>query len=153
GDFYAHFDDDARAAFAWAWPEMRGLAGWLAGDYRGTTLEGDAASATSLLLEGIERDRNKDQNGAGGFATLAMDVVFANSPARRYLALSSQNMCHFACPEPGRDNPALALYRAYHQRAIASARTARSAVRADEALLSALAVDAFGCHFLSDLFA
>ena len=152
GDFYAHFDDAAAAAFAWAWPEVRGLAGWLAGDYRATTLSSDARSATCLLLTVIERDRDEHRNVAGEFATLALDAT-AHYPARRYLALSSQNSCHFACPELGRENPAHALYRAYHERALAEARAARSAVQAEVALLAALAVDAFGCHFLSDLFA
>jgi hypothetical protein len=152
GDFYAHFDDAAGAAFAWAWPEVRGLAGWVARDYRAVTLAGDAPSGTEQLLAVIERDRDRHPNVAGEFARLALDAA-DGYPARRYLALSSQNVCHFACPEPGGENPALALYEAYHARAIAMARAAQSDVQAEAALRAALAVDAFGCHFLSDLFA
>ena len=153
GDFYAHFDTSASTAFAWAWPEMRGLAGWVAGDYRATTLAEDQSESVRLLLDVIARDRGKHRNVAGEFSALALDTITKHYPARRYLALSSQNYCHFACPELRPHNPALKLYHGYHDRALGQARAARLAPTSEAALLAALAVDAFGCHFLSDLFA
>lgn len=150
GDFYAHLDDAAVKTFAWAWPGVGGITGWLGGDYRKHTLSADSASAVKELLKVITT------SSPDGFVNMAFDVVKHHFPARRYLALASQNFCHFACPQPGPPadgNPALRLYRAYHERAIAAARAASAAANQERALLSALAVDAFGCHFLTDLFA
>jgi hypothetical protein len=156
GDFYAHADDAAAGAFPWAWPALRGLDGWIAGDYRRTTLAGDEPGLVVQLLEVIARDRDVHRGAAGEFAALALDSAQHHYPARRYLALSSQNYCHFACTSPDRDddaNEALRLYRAYHARALAEARAARADSDSASALLGALASDAFGCHFLTDLFA
>jgi hypothetical protein len=156
GDFYAHLDDAATGAFGWAWPEIEGLAGWLVGDYRAMTLAGDTREAVRVLLKAIDRDRDAHRNAAGEFVALALDTLERAYPARRYLALSSQNYCHFVCPAPGRgdgDNEALRLYRAYHARALDAARAARDQADAEAALLGAIAIDAFGCHFLTDLFA
>jgi hypothetical protein len=152
GDYYAHLDDRAVADFAWAWPEMAGAAGWLAGDYRATTLAGDDMVAVSALDEHI----HKEGPGAGaGILTQAALAIKSDYPLRRYLALASQNICHFACQNSSysaRGNPALALYRAYHLRALAEARAAGEAGDRD-GLDAALVVEAFGCHFLTDLFA
>lgn len=156
GDFYAHLDAAAAIDFPWAWPAVTGLKHWLAGDYRDTTLAGDDPGLVAELLGVIERDRDAHRGAAGEFAMLALDATRHHYPARRYLALSSQNYCHFVCTAPGRPdeaNEALRLYRGYHARALAEARAARDAPDGESALLQALATDAFGCHFLSDLFA
>jgi hypothetical protein len=156
GDFYAHLDDTAAGAFSWAWPALTGLTGWIAGDYRRTTLAGDEPRLVAQLLEVIARDRDVRQGAAGEFTALALDTALHHYPARRYLALSSQNYCHFVCTTADRDddsNEALRLYRVYHTRALAEARAARAASDSGSALLGALASDAFGCHFLTDLFA
>jgi hypothetical protein len=145
GDFYAHLDARAAAEFAWAWPEMTGVGGWVAGDYRDQTLADDEPEAVSSLLSTIRAEKGD-----------LPEVVSANFPARRYLALASQNNCHFACPQPGAagdENPALRLYRGYHRRAMQEAARARQAADGVKALLGALVTDAFGCHFLTDLFA
>jgi hypothetical protein len=154
GDFYAHLDSAAAHDFEWAWPPLRGFVGWLTGDYRGQTLRDADFIEAKTLLEIIARDKDENRGAAGEFAVLAYAV---NSYlARRYLALASQNYCHFACPAPGwseMSNAALRLYRGYHTRALQEARAARNAVNTDIALRHALATDAFGCHFLTDLFA
>lgn len=151
GDYYAHLDDRATSDFSWAWPAMSGPKGWLAGDYRATTLVGDDMVAVRKLDAHIHRE------GIGGAGTLATAIESLKSeyPLRRYLALASQNICHFACQTGSyseRDNPAMALYRAYHRRALREARAAGEAGDRD-ALDAALVVEAFGCHFLTDLFA
>src|SRR5262249_51200273 len=93
GDFYAHLDATAVTALPWAWPHLGGVAGWVAGDYRATTLVSDEPDAIRALLDVIERDRSKHRNVAGEFAALAVDTITRDYPARRYLALSSQNFC------------------------------------------------------------
>jgi hypothetical protein len=155
GDFYAHLDDAARASFDWAWPKLDGFAGWLAGrDYRATTLAGDSAKGVRDLLDAIARDR-EGKNAVHDF----LAALKGSFPAQRYLALASQNHCHFSCPEPGAGettNPALRLYRGYHERALREAVEARDAAKHPDgqaAFLWALATEAFGCHFLTDLFA
>jgi hypothetical protein len=154
GDFYAHLDADAAHDFEWAWPPLGTVAGWLTGDYRETTLTGDKPASVGELLCVIRRDKDKHGNAAGEFVAMAYDVLAHDFPARRYLALSSQNYCHFACPGPGApDNEALRLYAAYHERALRQAAAAPSAADSDTALRRALVTDAFACHFLSDLFA
>lgn len=152
GDFYAHLDDQAARDFAWAWPPMSGITGWLGGDYRAMTLVGDSQSSVEGLHDHIHREATGSQVGA--LAT-AIDAAESKHPMRRYLALASQNICHFACQNAGYSqvgNPALALYRAYHRRAVEEARRAGEAGDRT-ALHAALVVDAFGCHFLTDLFA
>jgi len=158
GDFYAHYDDDAARDFEWAWPNLHGLTGWLAGDYRAATLVSDTVGVSRDILDIVERDRKISRSTAGEFAALALDAVTTNYPARRYLALASQNMCHFASqPSTGQiddeRNLALRLYRAYHARAIALARQARTTPQSRMGLKAAFACDAFGCHFLTDIFA
>ena len=145
GDYYAHFDAASAAEFDWAWPKLPWPASWLAGDYRDQTLEADEAEAVQGLL-GILRAQKKE----------IAEIASAHFPSRRYVALASQNNCHFACPQPGAagtENPALQLYLGYHRRAMAEAAKAREAADGATALLRALARDAFGCHFLTDLFA
>ncbi len=152
GDYYAHLDDQAAASFGWAWPAMDGLSGWIAGDYRSTTLAADDVTAVQMLEQHILREA---AGGNVGALATALDSARSKYPLRRYLALASQNICHFACQSKGyseRGNPALALYRAYHRRALLEARAAGESGRR-EGLDAALVVDAFGCHFLTDLFA
>jgi hypothetical protein len=158
GDFYAHLDAAAAKELASAWPPVSGIASWIAGDYRTPTLAGDAPSGPKGILAIVSRDRDNDRSAAGEFAALALDALTVDYPARRYLALASQNFCHFGSQPQGGGmsdavNEALRLYRAYHARALREAAAARSAVNASRALRAALAVDAFGCHFLTDLFA
>jgi hypothetical protein len=93
GDFYAYYDRDAANRLAWAWPENPGFLGWLAADYRSITLTGDPPDQWEILLRHIA---SGSTNAAGEFAALAFKTVVEHYPARRYLALSSQNFCHFA---------------------------------------------------------
>jgi hypothetical protein len=145
-DYYAYLDDTAAATpeIAAMWPDIGGLAGWVAGDYRKPTLAGDSRESVEKLLRVVSRE--------GGF-----QVNDLNFPLRRYGALASQNFCHFASQpwdgaiDDGR-NDALKMYRAYHRRAIAEARAAGDA-RSASGLFHALVVEAFACHFLTDLFA
>jgi hypothetical protein len=158
GDFYAHLDDKAAADFAWAWPEATGLVDWVAGDYRATTLAGDSAEGTRAILEVVFRDKDQPDTLGHEVSTVVSDGVFGQYPARRYLALASQNHCHFGSqPADGsvRDarNEALRLYRAYHHRALAEAGAAATALAGSAAFERALVTEAFGCHFLTDLFA
>jgi hypothetical protein len=157
GDYYAHFDAQARGDFAQAWPPLGLVGGWLeGGDYRETTLDVDEPVHIDNLLTIIRRDKDGDSGWLGEFAH-AGDAVRGKYPARRYLALSAQNYCHFVSPGPRGQEPtpdfALWLYRQYHQRALALARKSSSDINPDRAFRVALAVDAFGCHFLTDHFA
>jgi hypothetical protein len=154
GDFYAHLDDAAREQFGWAWPAPpEGLIGWLMADYRANTLVGDDARSVAVIREHILAEGSP----AGFFHSIAslIDDAVGRYPTRRYLALASQNGCHFACQPAGyadTGNEALVLYRAYHRRALREAAVAgRKEDR--EAFRTALVADAFGCHFLTDLFA
>jgi len=149
GDFYAHLDERARKDFDWAWPAMESISGWIAGDYRATTLSGDSKGAVQALHDQIEKEAAGIQFGG---VVQALDTLTLRFPMRRYLALASQNHCHFACQNwlySEQENPALSLYRAYHERAMREAREASSF----QELEAAIVVDAFGCHFLTDLFA
>lgn len=149
GDFYADFDPLAREAFAWAWPQVPALY-----DFRKVSLTEDSAAQVARLQELIRRD----PSDAGLFQQVmagALDAL-AGYALKRCAVLAAYNFCHFARPgQDPADNPALRAYRAYHERALAEARTARAAsgVAAEVGLRAALAVDAFGCHFLTDLFA
>jgi hypothetical protein len=161
GDFYAHLDALAARDFAFAWPAAKGLVGFAAGDYRATTLVSDAEATTKAILAVVFRDKDKTSHAAGEMNEIKTGVVcgaLGEVPARRALALASQNYCHFgAQPADGsvRDdvNEALRLYRAYHRRAIVEAFAAASAANASGAFERALVTEAFGCHFLTDLFA
>jgi len=154
GDFYAHLDEEAHSKLSSSWPSMNGMLAWLSTDYRSTTIENDSEEAVRDLLNTIGRDRDTNRGAAGEMVAVAYDSMVNNFPARRYIALATQNYCHFACPRPGwteDHNEALGLYKAYHQRALAQVRQANNAPRPEEILHRALAIDAFGCHFLTDL--
>lgn len=155
GDFYAHLDEQASKEFAWAWPSLKGLTSWISGDYRALTLVADSPKAVKTLLDVVARDKDKLMSAVKEFGTLASDSVAIDYPMRRYLALASQNHCHFASQPLGygdHGNEALTLYRAYHRRALKEAGEAGGS--SDWAgLHRALVVDAFACHFLTDLFA
>jgi hypothetical protein len=158
GDFYAYLDRTARKEYKWAWPPQTGLWAWVGSDYRETYLTSDSAAGTNELLAVIMRDGDANRGAAGEFIALAYDSVVNQFPARRYVALATQNYCHFVCPKPGWNestNEALRLYREYHRRALQEANAARQVTQSkqSEAFRSALATDAFGCHFLTDLFA
>lgn len=156
GDFYAFYDARAVKELSWAWPELGGFTGWLSGrDYREPSLASAEAKDSANILEIIKRDKDADHGVAGEMCQLVDDSVKGTYPARRYLALASQNYCHFGSqPADGtvddERNLALQLYRAYHKRALEAARAAGDDQRA---LGEAFACDAFGCHFLTDLFA
>jgi hypothetical protein len=157
GDYYAHLDAQARHDFAQAWPQLSLIAGWIEGaDYRDTTLDTDNRANLDDLLTIIKRDKDGDSGWLGEFAH-AGDAVKGKYPARRYLALSAENYCHFVSPGPPAQQPpldfALWLYREYHERALALARKSSSSVNPVAGFRTALAVDAFGCHFLTDHFA
>jgi hypothetical protein len=149
GDFYAHLDDRAVADFADAWPALTGVSGWLAGDYRASTLLGDAAKAREELRDLLIRKADS-QGVAGELGTILFDgVVHGRYPARRYLALASQNFCHF-----GRE--AVTLWDRYQARALDAAAAASRLTEpnaARRAFEDALVILAFGCHFLTDAFA
>lgn len=154
GDFYAYLDKDALESFSWAWPAPpKGVKGWLLDDYRLTTLAGDEVDNVDTLRKHIFAEAH----GGSFFDAVAkfMDTAIGGYPMRRYLALASQNPCHFACQPRGYGedhNEALRLYRAYHRRALGEAMAAGQRDDRDS-LLVALATDAFGCHFFTDLFA
>lgn len=152
GDYYAHLDPQAAAEFSWAWPEPTDAIQHLAGDYRQPTLEEDELEVVRDILFAAHRDGAASASKVLELFRLVTDA-FGAYPVARYLALASQNFCHFACQGADgvvRDesNEALRLYRAYHQRAL---RTARAS--GPDQLEGALIADAFGCHFLTDLFA
>lgn len=159
GDFYAHLDEVAAQTkeIADAWPAIGGVLGFFAGDYRETTLQAESAEAAEHILQIVFRDRDKHPGMAGEIATGAVDTLFNKYPLRRYGALASQNYCHFASqPWDGSidddRNLALKLYRLYHRRALQEAEAAR-ATRDEAAVVQAIVVDGFACHFLTDLFA
>ena len=152
GDYYAHLDALAATEFAPAWPVFKGIANWLEGDYRDEYMSTDKAENFGNLLEII---RSEKQGWMGEYAHLKGSIR-GKFPARRYLALAATNSCHFVSPGPPGQLPApdfaLWLYREYHRRALAHAGTA-GAGNPKERLIEALAIDAFGCHFLTDHFA
>jgi hypothetical protein len=157
GDFYAHLDERAAQEFHWAWPDVDGFVGWLVGDYRKPTLTVDGLEGPRAVLAAVELERNGDGPG-NDVSRLLRDSFQGSYPARRYLALASQNFCHFASQPPDGTtddgcNLGLRLYRAYHQRALAEAREGARSLDPRKAFERALVTDAFGCHFLTDLFA
>jgi hypothetical protein len=154
GDYYAHLDAASAEKFVRVWPPLEGVAAWLGGDYRGTTLYDDSADHVHPLLKIIRRDRDVGERGTAAEAIVGLnDRARHEYPLRRYLALASQNYCHFTCPHPGwtpEGGEALHLYDGYHARALEEAAQARGG--RVERLHAALATDAFGCHFLTDSF-
>lgn len=164
GDFYAFLDEEARAALPTAWPDPPLVVGYLATDYRQPTLCQDSLDNMNAILTVFKREEQQLAAGTkvGAISELIVDGVQTRFPVRRYLALASQNHCHFGAQPPDGSiddtvNEALALYRYYHRRALTEAQAAgqvdAKAVVKEQRLLAALAVDAFGCHFLTDLFA
>lgn len=157
GDFYAHLDEAARKtkAIADMWPPIGGVLGWLSGDYRERTLTGESIEAAEHLLRLIYRDKDTVMSTAENVFVTAGDTLFKDFPLRRYGALASQNYCHFGSqPWDGTvddaNNDALAMYRLYHRRALAEAAKA-GAAKDGPALLQAIVVEGFACHFLTDL--
>lgn len=156
GDYYAYLDQNAAQDLTTAWPDPPAAVRLLAGDYRQPALRDEEPEVTRDILKTTYRDKDASQDKLTETKTLIHDGLFGQYPVRRYLALASQNFCHFACQPPtgfldDEANEALKSYRAYHQRALAQADQARSE-RSDELFLEALITDAFGCHFLTDLF-
>jgi hypothetical protein len=157
GDYYAHLDEQAAKEFSWAWPEASGLSALIDGDYRKTTMVEDGGEVTTAILNAVNETKDAGQAALDTNANLARLGANTDYPLRRYLALASQNHCHFAAQSATGQvddgtNEALRLYRAYHGRALKEAEAARQ--NSDvAAFFQALVADAFGCHFLSDLFA
>lgn len=157
GDYYAHLDADAAQEFAWAWPDPVELTGVLDAEYRTATLVDDDPQTTTDILHAVESTKQGGQAELDQKSTMIELALSSSYPLRRYLALASQNHCHFASqPWNGdiddRENAALRLYVGYHNRALRQA-TAAGGRRDVDGFFQALIVDAFGCHFLSDLFA
>lgn len=157
GDYYAHLDMQAAKEFSWAWPDAAGLTTLIDHDYRLPTLIDDDGAVTTAILTAVDETKDGGSDALDAKTKLIQLGVTTDYPVRRYLALASQNHCHFAAqPATGQiddsTNEALRLYRAYHERALHQAETA-GATGNVEAFFQALIVDAFGCHFLSDLFA
>ena len=157
GDYYAHLDQPAAESMKEAWPDPPHAVELLAGDYRQPCLRDEEPKIVSDILHTTYRDQNASQDKLAQAKQLVRDGLFGHYPVRRYLALATQNFCHFACQPPtgfldDEANEALQLYRAYHQRALALAGQAKEQ-RSDDMFMDAVVVDAFGCHFLTDLFA
>ncbi len=153
GDYYAFLDASAAKQFSWAWPDIQGFSRWLAGDYRSPTLDKDPDSAAKYIFGIIMRDKDTERGTAAEIAASAKDAA-TGFPARRYAALSSVNFCHFRAThaEAAESIDAMKLYRAYHARAVKHAADPKAGDRTS-LLKRALAIDAFGCHFLTDSFA
>lgn len=157
GDYYAHFDAQAAQEFAWAWPDPVELTGLLDTEYRRPTLVDDEPQTVTDILQAVDATKQGGQAELDKKSTMVDLALSTSYPLRRYLALASQNHCHFASqPWNGqiddRENAALRLYIAYHNRAMRQAETS-GANKDVDGFFHALSVDAFGCHFLSDLFA
>jgi hypothetical protein len=151
GDFFAHLDRECADRFADAWPPLPRVAGWLLGpDYRSEVLLDADGAAVKALLATIHRDGTGSRSTLGEALKTATDTALHRYPARRYLALASQNYCHFGSPDPSIKNEALELYRGYHQ--LACERAAAAGNDGTRWTL-AVATEAFACHFLTDLFA
>lgn len=155
GDYYAHLDADAARHFNWAWPVPSEGIEFLAGDYRTPTLADDDPEVAQHILTAVYEA--KDQDTLDDKSNMVRLGVLTRYPLKRYLALASQNFCHFANQfadgtVDDANNTALQLYRAYHARALKEAAAAGAAGNR-KGLHLALVTDAFGCHFLTDLFA
>jgi len=153
GDYYAFLDLPAAKQFSLAWPDIRGFSRWLAGDYRSPTLDKDPDSSAKYIFDIIMRDKDTERGTAAEIAASAKDAA-TGFPARRYVALASVNFCHFRATHPDAADSidAIKLYRAYHARALKEAANPKVENRT-YLLKRALAIDAFGCHFLTDSFA
>lgn len=160
GDFYAHFDGETAGLFASAWPPLTGFEDFVAGDYRAPALCEDAPKAITDLLASIHKEGQEKSPVLKVFENLWAKAT-GDHPTRRYLALASQNYCHFGSSHPQIANEALGLYRKYHARALAQAAavralpagTAQERRARQDAWLAVMSLEAFGCHFLTDLFA
>lgn len=120
----------------------------MGGDYRTVTLRDDDPIQVMGLAMAIKTSEDP--------ATLVEEIKhYTNDahPTRRYLALASQNVCHFGHPYDEARNEALRLYRRYHERALVLARKAQVADIGHRDFEQAIVIEAFGCHFLTDLFA
>lgn len=71
---------------------LRGLAGR---DYRSPTLAEAPAADAAVVLDVIERDKDADHGAVGEACAIIKESLLNKYPARRYLALASQNFCHF----------------------------------------------------------
>lgn len=154
GDYYAYLDETARQDCRAAWPPAKGLVR-LAGDYTSPTLDAEEPAVLLDILNAAQRDRDSSKDKLGEASLLAQDGLFGRYPVRRYLALASQNFCHFRSLSGTADKQdvgALKWYTYYHDRALKAAKNA-GLTNDRDALKQALVIDAFGCHFLTDLFA
>lgn len=168
GDFYAYLDDAARKNNPSMWPDSPGWVEFLAGDYRDPPLMNEREAVVSDIVATFDRELNllKSGKAVGTISELIKDGASSEFPVKRYLALAGLNYCHFgAQPSDGsihdEVNEALIAYRYYHYRALATAERASmfpvhsedDRAYRDRIFQEALVVEAFGCHFLTDLFA
>jgi hypothetical protein len=144
GDFFAHYDRESAELFKTAWPPLEGFAAWIAGsDYRDALLAEATPDDVGGILKRIHHDGADPGSAFAETIAMAGDALNGDMPMRRYLALASQNFCHFG-------EEAVALYRGYHELACKRARAAGANA---EAWVVAVATEAFACHFLTDLHA
>jgi hypothetical protein len=155
GDFYAYFDREAAHEFDDAWPTLPGFLGWTGDSYKEPTLVDDEDRARKKLVQIVYRPLDGAKLWWEIWKAAHFDGV------RRFAALALANHCHFGMQSwdgtiDDASNEALRLYQRYHERAMAMvwpAGAGQSSTERKAVLLQALAIDAFGCHFLTDLFA
>lgn len=167
GDLYAFLDRDSLNDYTRSWPEPSGVTWLLDWNYREPPLLEDHSNAVEDTLATFERELAKllASQDPGGIWDAIKDGATSEFPFRRYTALAAVNYCHFGAQPPNGTydqdhNEALQAYLYYHRRALAKAEVAGMWPDAPDALpikqrklLEALVEDAFGCHFLTDLFA
>lgn len=102
GDFYAYLDADAHRALPSAWPDPPPMVDFLTTDYRRPTLCEDAVENMQSILTIFSREAEQLAAGAkvDAISELYNDGTRTRFPTRRYLALASQNHCHFGAQPP-----------------------------------------------------
>lgn len=158
GDFYAYFDKKAfEEDKGQTWRPLIDSIKKSSLDYRLPALVDEKMIVLRSVLDTI-RGHSESTEAARPLHQRVAGHLFY--PVFRFLQLAAFNYCHFgAQPSDGnlRDerNEALKAYRYYHKRALDLVDQAHtlSEDKYQERLNEALALDAFGCHFLTDLFA
>ncbi|MFO0576488.1 MAG: hypothetical protein U1A78_20990 [Polyangia bacterium] len=161
GDFYAYLDAASRKNNGSAWPEAPGWVEFLAGDYREPPLVEDSSAVVKDILATFQHELEQLMRGEklSALPQLVEGNRVTDFPVRRYLALAGMNYCHFGAQPPDGSiqdevNEAYRSYLYYHRRALAQAEVAgMSLVNQEAKFIEALVIEAFGCHFLTDLFA
>lgn len=99
GDFYAHLDTRSADELTSAWPRMTGVEGWLAGDYRATTLQADSFQNVKEILKIIRRDKDTDQGASGEFASYAFGTGEHDHAATKVFGLGESELLPLRLPE------------------------------------------------------